>query len=321
MTLTDTLIFLKDTIHKELLPLINSNYVLWDLPYYSNIGDILIWQGELDFLKNIPHKCIGIASKESCTFPDLSSDTIILLQGGGNFGDLWRDHQKFRLEVIRRYPHNKIIIFPQSIYYENKKNAEADANLMAENSNLVICARDRISYEYLKQNFKENKILLVPDMAFCILSDHLNCYRKPKTDKILFLKRKDKELSEDNISFHGVEIRDWPSIEKRIWWIYLFEKAIGFNWYFKKCKLNILTKEFSRILDCYGNHILRPYLIKMGIRFISAYKYVYTTRLHVMILSLLLEKECEFLDNSYGKNSAFYETWLKNLREVKKYSQ
>ena len=35
---------LRAEIEKQLIPLIDSDYVLWDLPYHTNIGDTLIWQ-------------------------------------------------------------------------------------------------------------------------------------------------------------------------------------------------------------------------------------------------------------------------------------
>ena len=36
---------LRDVINKELASLITGDYVLWDIPYYYNIGDTLIWEG------------------------------------------------------------------------------------------------------------------------------------------------------------------------------------------------------------------------------------------------------------------------------------
>lgn len=43
------------------------------------------------------------------------------------------------------------------------------------------------------------------------------------------------------------------------------------------------------------------------IKFIDRFDIVHTDRLHVCIVSLLLNKEVYFFDNSYGKNSAVYE--------------
>ena len=37
---------LRALIFEKLVPLIDNDYILVDLPYHSNIGDILIWEGE-----------------------------------------------------------------------------------------------------------------------------------------------------------------------------------------------------------------------------------------------------------------------------------
>ena len=51
MTCEEKIWELRQIIEEQLTPLINNDYVLYDLPYYSNIGDLLIWEGELSFLK------------------------------------------------------------------------------------------------------------------------------------------------------------------------------------------------------------------------------------------------------------------------------
>lgn len=317
MTLEEKLGSLKNEIMDTLVSCISGDYVLWDVPYYSNIGDTLIWEGELHFLQSCNRKCLGQASKETCCFPHFPSGTVILLQGGGNFGDLWREHQEFRLEVIRRYPEHRIIMFPQSVYYENVERMNEDAQEMARHPDLILCARDHPSYALLKENFR-NRILLVPDMAFCIPVDYLKQYCQQEEDKILFLKREDKELSLGYFYPQNIECRDWPSMEKRMWKMFLFGKQLGLTLRFKKWGWNYLYRCSSKGIDWYARDFLRPALVRTGVEFVSRYHYVYTTRLHVMILSLLLGKKCSFLDNSYGKNSAFYETWLKDLPGLKR---
>lgn len=59
-----------------------------------------------------------------------------------------------------------------------------------------------------------------------------------------------------------------------------------------------------------------PKFIKIGIDFINEYGVIYTTRLHIGILGLLLGKQVFFLDNSYGKLSGFYNSWLKNIKNA-----
>ena len=58
-------------------------------------------------------------------------------------------------------------------------------------------------------------------------------------------------------------------------------------------------------------------MLSRGVQFISTYRTVYTTRLHGLVLSALLDKQTFFLDNSYGKVSALYSTWLQDTDNIK----
>lgn len=147
----------------------------------------------------------------------LYPNVIILLQGGGNFGDLWRTHQDFRLKIIQKYPHNKIIIFPQTVYYKNHDIMLKDAEVMRQHKNLTICARDMVSYNLLKKYFSNN-ILLVPDMAFYIPSEQLlSKISDREINRTLYLKRGDKEFG-NGIKFdseaHSMDIYDWPCMTR-----------------------------------------------------------------------------------------------------------
>lgn len=308
---------LRAEIEKQLIPLIDSDYVLWDLPYHTNIGDTLIWQGEWNFLRKLPYKCLGYSSCNTCTFPKLSLDTIILLHGGGNFGDLWRDMQEFRLKVIERYPENRIIIFPQSVHYENIFLIKEDARKMAMHEKMVICARDLSSYNILRENFL-NKILLLPDMAFCIDLDYLQKWSVDEKIKTLYVRRLDKEmgceLDKENFISNEIDIRDWPSLESPSLRINMYTRLISLQQKMREYKMS--NRLIISLVDIMAFKKFRPLMIELGVRFISCYHLIYTTRLHVMILSVLLYKRVYFLDNSYGKNSSFYDTWLRDLDSV-----
>lgn len=302
-------------LETKLTPLINNNYILLDVPYYSNIGDILIWEGERQFLNKIPYKCLFSKSIYTFTKQPLSKETIILLQGGGNFGDIWRHHQEFRLKIIKEYPDNKIIILPQTIHYDSLKTMEADANLMLKHSNLHICARDKISFDILNKYFGNNHYLL-PDMAFCIFSTSLNQFRQGETEKTLFLKRTDKELSNNSytpVVQNELDVRDWPSMEALSSVQQYFQLLHNYQGYIAKI---IGCSNTYSLIDFFASHYYRSNLIKQGVNFVSSYKDIYTTRLHVAILSILLHKECKFIDNSYGKNSSFFDTWLQDVEGV-----
>ena len=84
---------LREILINTLTPLVNNKYCIVDLPYHSNIGDTLIWQGEIEFLSQIQHKCVGMSAQQTKCL-DIDTDTIILFHGGGNLGELYRNRRR-----------------------------------------------------------------------------------------------------------------------------------------------------------------------------------------------------------------------------------
>jgi len=290
---------------KRLLTLIDNNYIFIDLPYYSNIGDTLIWKGTEDLLKKVPHKCLLRASYQTFQYPELSEDVLILMMGGGNWGDLYHPHNELRRNVVRRYPNNKIIIFPQTVFYEGARNAREDAKVFRKHKRLTICARDEYSFRFLRAFDFGKDVLLVPDMAFCINVEELKLYCNQSMHKDLLFKRVDKEKVDENM-FDGLaenfEISDWPyyeTVEPQTEHLYEL----------------IETGKYNEA-DMYAINTYLPQRVITGVEFISQYDRVFSNRLHGAILSILLDKEVFILDNSYGKNSQYYNTWLNDYINV-----
>lgn len=184
--------YLKSYIKNNLLPLIDNDCIYLELPYYPNIGDLLIWEGTQCFITENNINCIYKASKWTYSIPKIKENTTILLQGGGNFGDIWRSNQNFRLKIIKQFPNNKIIILPQTIYYKNLSILEEDAALMNQHKNLTICARDKNSFTILEKFFIKANKLLLPDMAFYINQSNID-FAQRNNNQNLFILRNDKE--------------------------------------------------------------------------------------------------------------------------------
>lgn len=307
MTNTQKIDELRNHISSTLNPLIDRNYWLLEVPYYTNIGDTLIWQGTLDYLKTLPYKCRGMYSLHSFRYPRIPENDLILFQGGGNFGDLWTWSHDFRMKVIAQYPRNRYILLPQTVYFENLVNLKRTAEFYAKYPQVTICARDKDSYIVLKEHFK-NEILLVPDMAFWL---NTSCWNMnvTNTHKSLLLKRTDIELKDNplyaEIGQKGkVDIADWPTMMNA------------------DIHTRILMKIQShpRLLHClqdiYAKYVYRKHLIHSGINLFNHYDTIYTTRLHGMILGVLMNKNIIVIDNSYGKNSCYYHTWLEDCDNV-----
>lgn len=305
----ETINNLRTKIYATLRPILaGRKCILLDVPYYDNIGDLLIWEGTHCFLNDSKITCLFTASMDTFTYPEIDRNVVILLQGGGNFGDIWIQHQKFRAKVIAHYPHNKIFILPQTVYFEDEAIMKADALELAKHPDLTIIARDNLSYDLLKKFYGTNNIMLLPDMAFCI-SKGLNRTNQ-KTGKTLFFKRTDKEVNVSKINKveeivpAKAEIHEWPTMEPGfalpiIWRIPL---SLSYRFHFNK--------------DIVWSNLVRPLYVKIGVDFINQYDDVFTTRLHGCILSILLGKNITFFDNSYGKNYSFYNTWLKEDKNI-----
>ena len=303
-------IVLESKIHDSLQPLIQSDYWLLEVPHYSNVGDTLIWQGELDFLKQVKYRCRGMRAYDSCALPKIRKSDMVLFQGGGNFGDIWEEPQNYRKRIMERFPDSKYLIFPQTVWYEEVENLKKDATFFAK-YDCTICARDNVSYQTLHKYFK-NKILLVPDMAFCIdISKWRHCFTN-ETTQDLVLKRSDKEFKssialETILQLPDIAVADWSTMEG--------DNQVEYvRWQVRR-----VANKFRQgwMYDMYMKYIYRPYLIRSGIKQLSSFNKIYTTRLHACILSILLnKKEVVFFDNSYGKNRTFYETWLKDCENL-----
>lgn len=305
---------LLQTLQERITPLIDSDYVLWDLPYHYNIGDILIWQGEEDFLKQLPYKCKDKSDFRGFDKEIVNPDDIIILHGGGNFGDLYRQHQDFRIKIIQEFPNNKIIIFPQSVFYENSNLLESDAKKLSTHKKLYICARDNYSYELLTKNFSNN-IILTPDMAFAINSKIINNNKAHKSNRnTLFLERIDKEKISNKIELNSdVEHKDWPTFEK----MFLRFRVLGL---FQKILNKFDYKIFKQLYNIYARIAIRKGLIQIGIRFIDPYSKIITTRLHGLILAFILEKDIEYIDGKSKKISDYIATWLPDCNTIRPYT-
>ena len=149
--------------------------------------------------------------------------------------------------------------------------------------------------------------MLVPDMAFCIDFHRYQELICPQTERVLLFKRVDKERTEtDDIvpkEFGGIlDVRDWIGYETT-------------SDELEKLKDLIAAGKY-READEYAVSTYLPKRVEDGIRMISPYKCIYSNRLHGAILSVLLGKDLTIIDNSYGKNAQYYDTWMKGAQTI-----
>lgn len=303
---------LKLIIDNNLREEIDSQYALFDLPFHTNIGDGLIWEGEVNFLNDLKCECQYSCSYFTCSFPDLTENTTILFHGGGNFGDLYHEHIEFLQKIIKMYPNNKIIVLPQTVFYKSDEVMKMDMQVINSHKNIILCARDARSYNLLSSTFVRSSTLrMVPDMAFYIPSSYTTVMSVNNYVGNLAILRTDGELKKGTYEWLkqvDAKIEDWPTFNHNV-----FDGTFTFKSIAKLVKLGLLPKYW---LNQYCERYFHSRMLHIGISFLSKYDKIYTTRLHGCILSILMGKEVYLLDNSYGKNYSFYETWLKDFDNV-----
>lgn len=299
---------LQQLLEATLLPLINNDYVLADLPYYSNIGDILIWEGELELLRKVNKKCLGYSSILTYKQATSHNDRIILVNGGGNLGELYREHIGFLFQLLKEYPNNRIVVFPQTIFYKDMDLLRSDMKILRQHGDLHLCVRDKYGYDLVKNELTH--VHLLPDMSACI---DLNYFKQwnPTIKGSLLLKRKDAELSSIPAEVKADFVEDWPTFNHDLFDGTFIAKVIS-----TLCKMS--PRLFRNSWNWYAMNVYRKDLLRIGTKFIKSYDPIYTTRLHGLLLSLLCgKKNITVIDNSYGKNLNYVRTWLQDVDEVR----
>ncbi|WP_158750595.1 polysaccharide pyruvyl transferase family protein [Acidobacterium sp. S8] len=278
-----------------------------DYPLHTNVGDLLINTGcEQFFLEqkvniwrrynyyDFPKRIPGITNKD-----------VLLLHGGGNFGDLWFNFQSFRERIMDQYPNNRIVFLPQTVHFSSEEKAVAAIQRMNRHGNFHVFARDHRSLEQLKR-LGLRSVSPMPDTAHA-LAGTLRPDTTTAPSGVLRLVRQDVESSDmpSHLAPIQGDTRDWDQNffgrGRRIahYGVVNFVKGIG---------------RYGPPIDCHPLwYWHRDNLIQDGINTFSSYDAVFTNRLHGMILALLLDRQVIAFDNNYGKLSTYYDSWLSGI--------
>lgn len=287
--------FLFSTSYAIQLLVYKDKTIIFDTPSYGNIGDQAILLSEVDYLRKFfPRKkiiCIPMECIPSFLFffPFVvRKNDLIFIQGGGIFGSIWKEEMYSK--VINKFSENNIIVFPQTIFYEDDEYGKYRFQVEKEifdRKELKMFVRENQSYLFAKENlcrkFKENCIL-IPDM---VLSYQTNI-KYFAGDSIISCLRKDKEkISSENLD---------DAIKK------LVENA----------------KQNLEETDMCVDHAIRGWrkkrtAVNEKLEQLSKAKFVITDRLHCMIFCTLVGTPCLAMDNSSKKVKGVYEKWLKDL--------
>jgi len=276
--------------------------VYLDYPVHLNFGDLLIMKGTEQFFADCGHRIEARAAYMN--FCDslkgrITGDTIIVMHGGGNFGDLYPVHQRFREQIVRQFPDNRIVVLPQSVYFSCAGALEQSAEVFRAHGDVVLCLRDHASVRRVGTRFTHNTVLM-PDMAHQLW--HGLDPEPIANGRTLALMRRDLEMSQDQARCAQVsDPKDWLDFIPR-WSCRIFGRIL---------RLHELEGRYGRRLGAQRvwfrySDILHTHMEKQ----FRAYGEVVTSRLHGMIFAALLDKPVCYADNSYGKLTGYANTWF-----------
>ena len=266
-------------------------------PDHNNLGDLCIAEEEHAFLQNVfPGRIImevnvsELSEEKYKQLKEIGSTQTVFLHGGGNIGTIWPRQESVRRKVINTLKNNRIVIFPQSIWFsedDGGRRALAEATEIYKGENVLLCCREHASYRFAQEHFDCRSILL-PDMALWEL------WQKPCSQErfgALTLLRNDKERKLSDADRAAIE----AYLTKRFRSIEVFDTVLH--------SVKVTRENRREKLD-------------ELIRRISSAECVVTDRLHGMILCAVTGTPCVAFGNSYHKVEASYD-WLTSLGYIR----
>jgi len=267
------------------------------IPEHNNLGDHAITMAERAFLNKLePHREVITVSESKYSVyktilkRSIKHHDIIVLTGGGDIGNQYLYIEKRRRDIIKSFPNNKIVIFPQTIYftedYKGKAELENSKSIYGSHNNLTFCTREKVSYEFALQNFRKNNIVLCPDIVLYLNKSEPNFYR----NGILLCIRSDVEGQ--------LNIDDIMSL-----------KDTCMKYYDKVDTTDTAIYETVRLEN-------QEAMIEEKLRQFKSHRLIVTDRLHGVIFSAITGTPCVAIGNYNHKIVGICE-WLKLLDYIK----
>lgn len=272
--------------------------ILMGVPYHKNLGDNAIVVAEEKFIKDLfPNYIYNYVPEENMlrcveiVKNYIDDDDILVMHGGGNMGNEYSYIEQSRRRIVELFPNNKIIVMPQTIFFSDDENGreefEASKKIYNSHKNLTIIAREKISYELMKKNFKCN-VVFTPDIVL-----YLNEIDNDNTTRngALFLIRHDEESIFSDEQRNGM-----------------------FDYIKKRFNGNVVISDTMH--DRYLRDDERRIVFNKKLDQIRDKEIVITDRLHGMIFSVITGTPCVVLGN-YNHKIRESAKWFRDFNYVK----
>lgn len=264
--------------------------------FYQNLGDMAITYAQVRFLKKTYPNANVVAIPSTSTYTavktlkkHISHDDIVTTIGGGNLGNMYQSLEDARLYVIKSFPNNRIISFPQSVDFNNTKSKNKSYKVYKNHKNFTLFVREPNSLMRVKNYFSGLDIKHCPDIVLSLNKVEPICER---TDVICCL-RDDKEQN-----FTDGERQEIIDKIKKVFPYTQFTDTVG-------VALEDCTPErYEQTLENFWDRLRKS-------------KVVITDRLHCMIFCAITGTPCVVFDNSNKKISGVYNRWMSEIPYIK----
>jgi pyruvyl transferase EpsO len=278
-----------------------STCALLDFPFHGNVGDSAIWLGEKQWLAS--HDVVILYEADAFSYREaavraLPEDCVVLITGGGNFGDVWPLAQATREKVLSAFADRRVVQLPQTLHFEKPGSLARAGDVIAAMADFTLLCRDNRSLQLAKDHFA-CRSLLCADMAFALGTQPVS---EPEVS-CLWLARGDKESALQRAKLPpSVQLEDWvgdeaKELQAERW--QLLRRVVGSD----------VSDATAMTAFARANDALAAARLNRGVALLSKGRAIVTDRLHGHILSTLIGRPHVLIDNSYGKNRAFFETW------------
>lgn len=282
-----------------------SPWALLDFPAHKNVGDSAIWQGTLVLIEKFLGRrptYVNRTKRLPLLLKNYSPEGPIFFLGGGNFGDLWTGHWEHRVNVLKQFRDRQVIQLPQSICFRNleSKAIEETKRAIGDHPDFTLMVRDRTSFDFASAHF-DCQLILCPDFAYGL--GLLTSTSLPQFP-ISAIMRTDQEKLEGNFTGSGsmgnIPVSDWVHADKPPFSIRAIAKMAN--------KIPLLVGPLTKPLEV-SFRDWSQWNLNRGVKLLGSSDVVITDRLHGHILCDLMKKPHVVLDNCYGKNFGYIDTW------------
>jgi exopolysaccharide biosynthesis protein PssK len=292
--------------------------VLLGFPENSNCGDHAVWAGERALLTRLGIEIAYEASAQSYTRGACAralGNGTILMHGAANAGERHAAACHLLARAAADFPDNRIVVFPQQVGARAEGAVVEIAALAARHRGLWLFARDAPTEALLKQRIgAAAEVLLAPDPSVLIGA-------RPRAAEplyeVLWLARTDE--ARNDATEPAARLSTQPA-EKFV--LPRFDDGIEINFAMKQRPPTVLLTDWNSLfLENQEARIAMSALrfdeqaavyLRRGLHLLSLGRIVVTDRLHAHIFALLMEIPHVLVEDAWGSNRAFYDTWTRD---------